>query len=125
MESDPVCVPSGGRRIVTAMVQLADSKDASQPLPASLSRRNRAEASVRDRLTSIDDVYVLRSSWHRNGAGPEPLVAVIARTDDSRELARRALGDIAGLTAEAWRSAWKPLSLHDWMIWVYPERAGV
>lgn len=107
------------------MAQLADSKDDPQPLPASLSRRNRAEASVRDRLTSIDDVYVLRSSWHRNGAGPEPLVAVIARTDDSRELARRALGDIAGLTAEAWRSAWKPLSLHDWMIWVYPERAGV
>ena len=87
-----------------------------------LLRRNRAEGRVRDRLTAIDDVYVLRSSWHQNGHGPEPLVAVIARDDDARDLAREALSDISGLEPSAWLEDWKALSLHDWMIWVYPER---
>ena len=90
----------------------------------SLRRRNRVEALVRDRLASTDDVYVLRSSWHQNGAGPEPLVAVIARNDEARSRAREALADIAGLPAEQWRTSWTPLSLGDWMIWLYPERAS-
>jgi hypothetical protein len=85
-------------------------------------RRNRGEALVRDRLASTEDVYVLRSSWHQNGAGPEPLVAVIARNDEARDHAREALADIAGLSAEQWRTSWTPLDLGDWMIWVYPER---
>jgi hypothetical protein len=87
-------------------------------------RRNRAEALVRDRLKSIDDVYVLRSSWHQNGAGPEPLVAVIARSDESRSAARDALADIAGFPADDWLTSWTHLSLKDWMVWVYPERAA-
>jgi len=88
-----------------------------------LRRRNRAEALVRDRLASIEDVYVFRSSWHRNGAGPEPLVAVIARDDEARHRAQEALADIAGFPAEQWQTSWTPLDLGDWMVWVYPERA--
>lgn len=88
-----------------------------------LRRRNRVEALVRDRVALTDDVYVLRSSWHQNGAGPEPLVAVIARNDEARGSAREALADIAGFPAEQWRTSWTPLNLGDWMIWVYPERA--
>ncbi len=53
----------------------------------SLRRRNQVEAIVRDRLASTEDVYVLRSSWHQNGACPEPLVAVIARNDEARSRA--------------------------------------
>jgi hypothetical protein len=90
----------------------------------SLRRRNRVEALVRERLAPIDDVYVFRSSWHQNGGGPEPLVAVIARNDEARDHAREALADIAGLPAEQWRTSWMPLSLGDWMIWIYPERAS-
>jgi hypothetical protein len=86
-------------------------------------RRNRAEALVRDRLASIEDAYVFRSSWHRNGAGPEPLVAVIARDEEARHRAQEALADIAGFPAEQWQTSWTPLDLGDWMVWVYPERA--
>jgi hypothetical protein len=86
-------------------------------------RRNHVEALVRDRLAPTEDVYVLSSSWHQNGAGPEPLVAVIARNDEARGRAREALADIAGLSAEQWRTSWTPLSLGDWMIWLFPERA--
>jgi hypothetical protein len=75
-------------------------------------------------LASTEDVYVLRSSWHQNGAGPEPLVAVIARNDEARSRAREALADIAGFPAEQWRTSWTPLSLGDWMIWVFPERVS-
>lgn len=90
----------------------------------SLRRRNRVETLVRDRLASTEDVYVLRSSWHQNGVGPEPLVAVIARNDEARSCAREALADIAGFPAEQWRTSWMPLSLGDWMIWVFPERVS-
>lgn len=90
----------------------------------SLRRRNQVEAIVRDRLASTEDVYVLRSSWHQNGAGPEPLVAVIARNDEARSRAREALADVAGFPAEQWRTSWTPLSLGDWMIWVFPERVS-
>jgi hypothetical protein len=88
-----------------------------------LRRRNQVEALVRDRLVSTKDVYVLRSSWRVNGVGPEPLVAVIARNDTARDSAREALADIAGLSDEQWQTSWTPLSLGDWMIWVFPERA--
>jgi hypothetical protein len=88
-------------------------------------RRNCAEAVVRDRLASVDDVYVLRSSWRSNGRGPEPFVAVIARNDDARSTAREALADVAGLESEEWSRSWTALSLGDWMIWVYPERSGL
>ncbi len=88
-----------------------------------LRRRNRAEALVRDRLASIEDAYVFRSSWHQNGASPEPFVAVIARDDEARGRAQDALADIAGFPAEQWQTSWTPLDLGDWMVWVYPERA--
>jgi hypothetical protein len=88
-----------------------------------LRRRNRAEALVRDRLALIEDAYVLRSFWHQNGAGPEPLVAVIARDDDARGRTQEALADIAGFPTEQWQTSWTPLDLGDWMVWVYPERA--
>jgi hypothetical protein len=120
---DPLRLASGARRIVHRMVRAQHTYDTPRPGPAALSRRNRAEGAVRERLARIDDLYVLRSSWYRNGAGPEPLVAVIARTDDARNLARRELADIAGLPDQAWQEAWKRLSLGDWMIWVFPERA--
>jgi hypothetical protein len=97
------------------------------PSPATtlgLRRRNEAEALVRDRLASIEDVYVLRSSWHRNGAGPEPLVTIIARNDEARGRSREALADIAGFPEEEWRTSWIPLSLDDWLIRIYPERAS-
>lgn len=93
------------------------------PTTTSMRRRNRAEALVRDRLALIEDVYVFRSSWHRNGAGPEPLVAVIARDEEARHRAQEALADIAGFPAEQWQTSWTPLDLGDWMVWVYPERA--
>jgi hypothetical protein len=98
---------------------------ASEVTGMTLRRRNRAEALVRDRLASIDDAYVLRSSWHQNGAGPEPVVAVIARNDEARGHAKGALSDVAGLRVEQWRTSWTPLSLGDSMIWIYPERAPV
>jgi hypothetical protein len=78
---------------------------------------------VRDRLASIEDAYVLRSSWHRSGDGPEPLVAVIARNGEARGCTQKALADIAGFPDEQWQTSWMPLDLGDWMVWVYPERA--
>jgi hypothetical protein len=86
-------------------------------------RRNRAEALVRRRVEAVEDLFVLRSSWHRNGSGPEPLVAVVARNGESRDAAREVLADIAGFSADSWSSLWTRLSLDDWMIWIYPERA--
>lgn len=85
-------------------------------------RRNRAEWRVRERLDSNDDVYVYGSSWLRGELGSEPCVAVIARNDDARYVAQSVLEDFAGLHREQWREAWTPLSLGDWMIWIYPER---
>jgi hypothetical protein len=107
------------------MAPAAHVIDHSAPAEATggLRRRNRAEALVRNRLALIEDVYVLRSSWHQNGAGPEPLVAVIARDDEARGRAQGALADIAGFPAEQWQTSWTPLDLGDWMVWVYPERA--
>lgn len=90
----------------------------------SLRRRNRAEALVRGRLALVEDTYVLRSSWHQNGTGPEPLVAVIARNEEARSRVQEALADIAGFPTERWRTSWTPLSLGDWMIWVYPDRVS-
>jgi hypothetical protein len=90
----------------------------------SLRRRNQVEALVRDRLASIEDVYVLRSSWHRNGGDPEPLVTVIARNDEARSLSRQVLADIAGFPDDQWQDSWVPLSLDDWLIRIYPERAS-
>ena len=97
---------------------------ASAAATASLRRRNRVEVLVRNRLASTEDAYVLRSSWHQNGVGPEPLVAVIARNDEARSRVQEALTDIAGFPAEQWHTSWTPLSLGDWMIWVYPERVS-
>jgi hypothetical protein len=87
-------------------------------------RRNYAEFLIRDRLESVEDVYVLRSSWRSNGAGPEPFVAVIARNDAARSAAHEALADVAGLDSDEWNRSWTALSLGDWMIWVYPERGN-
>jgi hypothetical protein len=85
-------------------------------------RRNRAERLVRKRLEEVEDVYVYRSSWQRNGHGPEAFVAVIAREGAARASARLALADISGLSDHQWDSDWLPLSLGDWMIHVFPER---
>jgi hypothetical protein len=84
-------------------------------------RRNDAERIVRARLEHVDDVYVDRSSWRRVDAELQPFVAIIARHDEARSDARRALESIAGLTAEEWRRAWMPLDLGDFMIRVYPD----
>src|SRR5436190_14411614 len=83
-------------------------------------RRNDAERMVRARLTNVHDVYVDRSSWRRVDADLQPFVAVIARHDDARADAQRALGSIAGLSEEQWRTAWLPLDLGDFMIRIYP-----
>lgn len=109
-EVDPSCASSGVRAPVAG--------------DRGRRRRNRAEALVRDRLKLVEDVYVLRSSWHQNGGGPEPLVAVIARNAESRNAAREALADIAGFPADGWLTSWTRLSLEDWMVWVYPERVA-
>ncbi len=85
-------------------------------------RRNRAERIVRERLVDVKDVYVYRSSWQRNGHGPEAFVAVIAREEAVRESAHLALAEVSGLSDHQWRSDWLPLSLGDWMIHVFPER---
>ena len=85
-------------------------------------RRNHAEALVRDRLEGLEEVYVDRASWHRNGHGTEAFVAIIARDPDARDTARSALEAVAGLSDEEWRSAWISLDLGDSMIRVYPER---
>lgn len=84
------------------------------------SRRNDAERIVRARLADVDDVYVDRSSWHRVDADLQPFVAVIARHDEARSHAKRALAAIAGLSEEQWQAAWVPLDLGDFMIRVYP-----
>jgi hypothetical protein len=84
------------------------------------SRRNDAERSVRALLVDVDDVYVDRSSWRRVDEDLQPFVAVVARHDEARSYAKRALGAIAGLSDEQWRTAWVPLDLGDFMIRVYP-----
>jgi hypothetical protein len=84
------------------------------------SRRNDAERIVRARLADVDDVYVDRSSWRRVNADLQPFVAVIARHDEARSHAKRALRAIAGLSEEQWQTAWVPLDLGDFMIRVYP-----
>lgn len=84
------------------------------------SRRNDAERTVRSRLADVDDVYVDRSSWSRVDADLQPFVAVIARHDEARAHAKRALAAIAGLSEEQWHTAWVPLDLGDFMIRVYP-----
>jgi hypothetical protein len=85
------------------------------------SRRNEAERIVRARLAHVDDVYVDRSSWERVDVDLQPFVAVIARHDEARSTAQRALESIAGLNDEEWQTAWVPLDLGDFMIRVYPD----
>ena len=107
------------------MASGADTPDPSEVASLGVAqRRNRAEWRVRERLDSRDDVYVHGSSWLRSELGSEPRVAVIARNDDARELARSVLEDFAGLHHEQWQEAWTSLSLGDWMIWIYPERTA-
>lgn len=84
-------------------------------------RRNNAERIVRSRLADLEDVYVDRSSWSRVNADLEPFVAVIARHEEARAQAKRALAAISGLSEEQWHTAWIPLDLGDFMIRVYPH----